>query len=106
MPGTLRAVATRGTACSTGMLSDQWTIPDFHPMDYLPNGVRLTSYSGQSSDLSREALRRYLRLIEAGTLPVRLDRVSDFEEIAEAHRVMKQGEAIGKLVVRISPAHR
>ena len=46
MHDTLRAVRTGGTVCFTGMLSDQWTIPDFYPMDWLPNGVRLTAYSG------------------------------------------------------------
>jgi NADPH:quinone reductase len=40
---TLRAVRSGGTVCFTGMLSDQWTIAEFSPMDWLPNGVRLTA---------------------------------------------------------------
>jgi len=101
LPDTLRAVAVHGTVCFTGMLSDTWTIPDFYPIDYLPNGVRLTAYGGESSDLPAEALQRYVDLVEQGRLPLRIDRVFAFDEIAEAHRVMEAGEAVGKLVVRI-----
>src|SRR6478735_8327785 len=45
---TLRGVRSGGTVCFTGMLSDTWTIPEFDPMDWIPNGVRLTTYSGDS----------------------------------------------------------
>lgn len=101
LPDTLRAIAVHGTVCFTGMLSDSWTIPDFYPIDYLPNGVRLTAYGGESSDLPADALQRYVGLVEAGRLPLRIDRVFAFDEIAEAHRMMEAGEAVGKLVVRI-----
>lgn len=84
------------------MLSDAWTIPDFYPMDYIPNGVRLTAYSGESADLPAAAFQRYVDLVADGKLPVRIDRVFRLEEIAEAHRVMEDGRAVGKLVVRIT----
>ena len=83
-------------------LSDTWTIPDFYPIGYLPNGVRLTAYSGESSDLPADAFQRYVDLIAAGKLPIRIDRVFGLDEIAEAHRIMENGDAVGKLVVRIS----
>jgi Zinc-binding dehydrogenase len=35
---TLRATRSGGTVCFTGMLSDNWTIDAFYPMDWLPNG--------------------------------------------------------------------
>ncbi|MCP2163543.1 NADPH:quinone reductase [Goodfellowiella coeruleoviolacea] len=101
LPDTLRATAVRGTVCFTGMLSDNWVIPDFYPMAVIPNGVRLTAYSGESSDLPAEAFQRYVDLVAAGELPVRVHRVYALDEIAEAHRVMANGEAIGKLVVRV-----
>jgi NADPH2:quinone reductase len=101
LPDTLKAVAIHGTACFTGMLSDSWTIPDFYPMDYLPNGVRLTAYGGESSDLPADAFQRYVDLVAAGRLPIRIDRVFTLDEIGEAHRVMEDGKAVGKLVVRV-----
>lgn len=48
---TLAATRSGGTVCFTGMLSDQWTISQFYPMDWLANGVRLTAYSEESADL-------------------------------------------------------
>jgi NADPH:quinone reductase len=91
-----------GTVCFTGMLSDSWTIPDFYPIGYLPNGVRLTAYGGESSDLPADAFQRYVDLVAAGKLPIRIDRVFTMDEIGEAHRIMQDGKAVGKLVVRVS----
>ncbi|WP_202880573.1 zinc-binding dehydrogenase [Kribbella amoyensis] len=101
LPDTLRATAIHGTVCFTGMLSDAWTIPDFYPIGYLPNGVRLTAYGGESSDLPADAFQRYVDLVAAGRLPIRIDRVFALEEIGAAHRVMEDGAAVGKLVVRV-----
>jgi hypothetical protein len=56
---TLDAVRPGGTVCFTGMLSDQWTIPEFYPMDWLPNGVRLTAYSGEAADLTPAILQDF-----------------------------------------------
>jgi NADPH:quinone reductase-like Zn-dependent oxidoreductase len=83
------------------MLSDNWTIPDFYPMDYLPNGVRLTAYGGESSDLPPDAFQRYVDLVAAGKLPIRIDHVFTMDEIGQAHRIMQDGKAVGKLVVRV-----
>jgi NADPH:quinone reductase len=101
LPDTLRATAVHGTVCFTGMLSDNWTIPDFYPIGYLPNGVRLTAYGGESSDLQPAAFQRYVDLVAEGKLPIRIDRVFGMEEIGEAHRIMQDGKAVGKLVVRV-----
>lgn len=48
---TLRATAVHGAVCFMGMLSDEWTVPDFYPIDYIPSGVRLTAYTGEAEDL-------------------------------------------------------
>lgn len=57
---TLLATRSHGVVCFSGMLSDRWTIPDFYPMDFLPNGVRLTAYSGEARDLPPEVLQEFL----------------------------------------------
>jgi NADPH2:quinone reductase len=101
LPDTLGASRVHGTVCFTGMLSDTWTIPDFYPIGYLPNGVRLTAYGGESSDLPVEAFQHYVDLVAAGHLPIRIDRVFTLDEIAEAHQLMEDGGAVGKLVVRV-----
>jgi NADPH:quinone reductase-like Zn-dependent oxidoreductase len=97
----LRATRVHGTACFTGMVSNDWTIRDFYPMDYIPNGVRLTAYGGDAGDLPREVLQRYLDDIAAGLIHVRIHRVFHLDEIVEAHRTMETNAAVGKLVVLV-----
>jgi NADPH:quinone reductase-like Zn-dependent oxidoreductase len=81
------------------MLSDQWTIPEFYPMDWLPNGVRLTAYSGEASDLPASALQDFLDAVAAGRAVVPIGRVYRLEEIAQAHHDLEANAVGGKAVV-------
>ncbi|TBN58371.1 NADPH:quinone reductase [Glaciihabitans arcticus] len=99
MRDTLQSVRTGGTVCFTGMLSDEWTIPEFYPMDWLPNGVRLTAYSGEASDLSSADLQAFIDAVASGHARVPIGRVYAMDDIAQAHRDMEAGVGGGKLVV-------
>ncbi len=99
LPDTLRATRVHGVVCFTGMLSNEWTVKDFYPIDYLPRGVRLTAYGGDAGDLPAAVLQGFLDAVAAGTATVPIDRVYAFEEIAQAHADMESGAAAGKLVV-------
>jgi len=101
LPDTLRATAVHGTVSFSGMLSDVWTIPDFYPMAVIPNGVRLTAYSGEASDLPASVLQAFLDTVAAGTVQVPIAKVYALEEIVQAHRDMEDGTRSGKLVVTI-----
>jgi NADPH2:quinone reductase len=81
------------------MLSDNWTIPEFYPMDWLPNGVRLTAYSGEAADLPASALQEYLDAVAAGRARVPVGRVYALDDIVQAHRDMQAGAVGGKGVV-------
>jgi NADPH:quinone reductase-like Zn-dependent oxidoreductase len=100
---TLRAVAVHGTVCFTGMLSDEWIVPDFSPNDVIPNGVRLTAYSGAAADLPAEVLQRVVDAVADGTMTFPIGRVYDFTEqdVVRAHGDMESGTVRGKLVVRV-----
>jgi NADPH:quinone reductase-like Zn-dependent oxidoreductase len=99
LPDTLRATRVHGVVCFTGMLSNQWTVPDFYPIDYLPRGVRLAAYGGDASDLPAEVLQSFLDDVTAGRAVVPLARTFDLDGIVEAHAFMEHGSAGGKLVV-------
>ncbi len=99
LPDTLRATAVHGTVCFSGMLADVWAIPDCYPMDVIPNGVRLTAYSGEASDLPASVLQGFLDAVAAGTATVPLARTYALDEIVQAHQDMEDGARVGKLVV-------
>jgi NADPH:quinone reductase len=99
LPDTLRSVRVHGVVCFTGMLSNQWTVRDFYPIDYLPRGVRLAAYGGESGDLPPQLLQGFLDQVAAGTAVVPIGHVFGFDEIVEAHRAMEDGRLAGKLVV-------
>ena len=96
---TLQAVRAGGTVCFTGMLSDQWTIRDFYPMDWLPNGVRLTAYSGEATDLPSEALQEFLDAVARGEATVPIGRRYQLDDIVQAHRDLEANTIGGKAVV-------
>ena len=99
LPDTLRATRVHGTVCFTGMLSQQWSVPDFYPIDYLPSGVRLTAYTGGASDLPQAVLQGFLDDAAAGTLTIPLVRTYRLEDVAQAHRDMEASAVGGKAVV-------
>jgi NADPH:quinone reductase-like Zn-dependent oxidoreductase len=101
LPDTLRATRVHGVVCFTGMLSNEWTVKDFYPIGYLPNGVRLTAYGGDASDLPADVLQGFLEDVAAGRAAVPVDRVFDLDQVREAHALMESGRARGKLVITL-----
>jgi NADPH2:quinone reductase len=95
-----------GVVCMSGMLSNQWTLPDFYPTGDIPSGVRLTGYTGDATDLPSSVLQGFLDDVAAGAAVVPVGRVFELDEIQKAHRVMEAGTAGGKLVVVTAPASR
>ncbi len=95
----LRCVGKGGIVCMTGILGGKWTLDDFHPMGDIPTAVKLTSYSGEASNLSIDQFQEYLRLIEEGKLVVETGQVFEFEELIQAHKLMDENQAGGKIVV-------
>jgi NADPH:quinone reductase len=103
LPDTLASTRVHGTVCFTGMLSNHWIVPSFYPIAYLPRGVRLTAYSGDSGDLPAEVLQRYLDRLAVGEISLGPMRVYALEQIRQAHTEMEQNRTFGKMVVTVSP---
>jgi len=95
----LQCTRQRGIVCMTGMVGDKWSFDDFSPMDAIPTSVCLTSYAGESEDFMRMPLEEMVESISKGTMKVKIGRVFQIDEIVEAHRVMEENSAGGKIVV-------
>ena len=102
LPDSLAATRVQGTVCFTGMLSNQWVVPDFYPIAYLPRGVRLTAYTGDSRDLPAASLQRHVDRLAAGVVSIGPVRVYTLEQIREAHADMEHNRLVGKGVVLLS----
>ncbi|WP_433674798.1 zinc-binding dehydrogenase [Microbacterium gorillae] len=67
--------------------------------------MRLTSYSGGAQDLPTDALERYLRAIEAGTMKIVVANLyNGLDRVATAHRDLEVGGHPGKRVVVLDAA--
>jgi NADPH:quinone reductase-like Zn-dependent oxidoreductase len=95
----LAAVREPGIVCMSGMVGDRWSFTDFAPMDVIPTGVSLTTYSGGVEDFMAMPLQGLLDRVANGELPIRIGRVFALGEIVEAHRMMESNAAGGKIVI-------
>jgi NADPH:quinone reductase-like Zn-dependent oxidoreductase len=95
----LRCPNQGGIVCMTGIVGNKWSFDQFAPMDVIPTGVCLTVYAGESEDFMRTPLNELARQIEAGTLHIQVGKTFHLDEIVEAHRLMEENKAGGKIVV-------
>jgi len=95
----LASATPGGVVCMTGILGGAWELERFKPMDDIPTGVRLTSYSGRSEDITADELSRYVRMVEEGSLKLTLGPTFRFEALVDAHRAMDDSSANGKIVI-------
>ncbi len=98
----LQATRRGGIVCMTGILGGQWTIPEFRPMGDVPTGVKLTSYSGEASDISVEQLQHYVSLVESGDLRLKTGPRFEFDRLQSAHELMDRNLANGKIVIELA----
>ena len=83
----------------TGMVGNKWDFERFAPVEAIPTSVCLTTYAGGAEDFVRTPLQEFVREVEAGHSRIKVGRVFRLDEIVEAHRVMEENRAEGKLVV-------
>ncbi len=97
----LQAVRRGGIVCMTGILGGGWVLSEFRPMADVPTGVKLTSYAGESSDITPAQLQEYVSLVESGELKLKLGPTFPFEKLQEAHTTMDENRASGKIVIEV-----
>ena len=97
----LKCIRTGGTVCMTGILGNEWTMPDFTPMGDIPSLGKLTVYGGDAENLDKDSLQRFINEVESGHINLNIDRVFQLSEIVEAHEYMESNLAKGKLVIKM-----
>jgi NADPH:quinone reductase-like Zn-dependent oxidoreductase len=95
----LRCAKEGGIVCMTGIVGNKWSFDRFAPMDVIPTGVCLTAYAGESDDFMRTPLNDLAQQIEAGALRIQIGKTFHLDQIVEAHRLMEENKAGGKIVV-------
>jgi NADPH:quinone reductase-like Zn-dependent oxidoreductase len=95
----LQCARQKGIVCMTGIVGNRWSLDGFSPMDAIPTSVCLTSYAGEAEDFMRTPLDEMVEAIAAGTMSVKIGKVFRIDDIVEAHRVMEENNAGGKIVV-------
>jgi NADPH:quinone reductase-like Zn-dependent oxidoreductase len=95
----LQCAAAGGTVCMTGMLAEQWSLPNFAPMEYIPATVNLTIYDSGQVRVGQADFQQFIRKVEAGRVRLPVGRCFKLPEIAAAHYLMDSNAAGGKIVV-------
>ena len=93
-----------GKACLAGWLGGLAPIKDFNPLAQMVSGVYLTFFASfafglPQFPLSDVPLQEIADKVSKGRFKAKPSRVFRFDEIREAHRVMEENQANGKMVV-------
>ncbi|MBC7870478.1 MAG: zinc-binding dehydrogenase [Chitinophagaceae bacterium] len=95
----LSATRRRGVVSLVGFLGNEWD----YGFAWMPSTVRLTLYTSEEVENTyyTPILQEIVKRVEAGRYHPNIDRVFQLEEIVEAHRIMENNQAAGKLVVQV-----
>jgi NADPH:quinone reductase-like Zn-dependent oxidoreductase len=95
----LLCAAKNGIVCMAGIVGNAWDLNGWNPMEKIPSGVCLTSYSGGPDDFLETPLAELAQQFFDGNLRLPIGKVFKLDEIVEAHRAMEGNKAGGKIVV-------
>ena len=92
----LSMVKQHGIVCVTGILGKKGTIENFYPINDIPSGVYLTGFS--SNYPTQKIMDDIFSRIRNHNLCPAIAKVFALSEIGQAHRLMENNEANGKVV--------
>jgi NADPH:quinone reductase len=88
-----------GIVCVTGILGRKATIDHFYPIKDIPNGVYITGFS--SNYPTQSVIDDIFTHIRNHNLQPVISKVFSLHEIGQAHKLMENNDANGKVVVKI-----
>jgi NADPH:quinone reductase-like Zn-dependent oxidoreductase len=89
-----------GIVCVTGILGKKGTLDNFYPIKDLPSGVYLTGFS--SNYPTQKIMDEIFNHIKKHDLHPTIAKVFALSEIGQAHQLMENNEANGKVVVNLN----
>jgi NADPH:quinone reductase-like Zn-dependent oxidoreductase len=92
-----------GIVCVTGILGKKGTIDNFYPIKDIPSGVYLTGFS--SNYPTQKIMDDIFKRIKTHNLHPTIAKVFSLSEIGQAHQIMENNEANGKVVILIDNKH-
>jgi NADPH:quinone reductase-like Zn-dependent oxidoreductase len=95
----LSLVRKHGIVCMTGILGKEGFIENFYPIKDIPSGVYLTGFSSNAP--TQEAIDKLFTRIKEFHLKPRIAARLPLEEIAQAHQLMEDNQANGKVIINI-----
>jgi NADPH2:quinone reductase len=94
-----RMISQGGIICSTGVLGEKGVLNNFDPIKDLPSGVYLTGFF--SNFPTQAVIDDIFRLINKNNLSPIISKLFSLEDIGQAHSLMENNCANGKVIVRI-----
>lgn len=88
-----------GIVCVTGILGKKGTLDNFYPIKDLPSGVYLTGFS--SNNPTQAAIDDIFEHMHKHNLHPAISKVFSLNEIGQAHILMENNSANGKVLVKI-----
>lgn len=100
-PKTLRdsllTVSCPGYVCDTGILGNAFSVEQFDPIKYIPNGVFLSSFF--SNYPTQEIMDNLFSMIRQHHIKPLYSKVFKLDDIVEAHTLLEKGGAGGKMIL-------
>lgn len=88
-----------GIVCVTGILGKKGTLDQFYPIKDIPTAVYITGFSSNSP--SQAAIDNVFNHMHKHNLHPVISKVFSLQEIGQAHKLMENNDANGKLIVRL-----
>ena len=96
----LRCVKEGGVVCVTGTAGGKWAFDHFEPIFDIGKAVYLTAYAGSVDQFQTTPMDEIVEQFVDGTMKIPI-KAFQLDEINEAHRLMEENQATGKLVVLV-----
>jgi NADPH:quinone reductase-like Zn-dependent oxidoreductase len=94
-----RLVSHHGIICSTGVLGEKGVLNNFDPIKDLPSGVYLTGFF--SNYPTQDIINKIFYHLNKHNLHPLISKAFSLDEIGQAHALMENNTANGKVIVRI-----